>query len=605
MRKPHTLTVTKAKDRPNNVIFFDTETKQVQVDNETIRQVLDVGYVIRTRTVKGEYLKIQSKVAFNDITTFWNKIDEWIRDKTKTYLVAHNVVFDLVVVNGFIELTNRGWELVSFYSKGMTSIFRWRKDSKHLIILDNTNFFPGKLGMWGELIGVPKLDIDFETATKTELLEYNIRDVVIMVELWRLWLSFLDDNDCGAFKFTIPATALNTFRHRFMKHKIFIHNNQDVLELERLSYKGGRTEVFRQGEFYNDKFYYLDVNNLYGYILKTFTMPTALYGHSTTNSIGLLSRRLAKYLVVADVTLLTSDNPFPHKVNGHTAYPVGEYRTVLTTPELALAIRKDWISQVHSFAWYRHAKIFSDYVKYFKELRDHYKTVKKDSFANIAKLFVNSLYGKFGQLGLEQVQVGETDLETIAKETIFDLENNDKYWLIYLAGIIFKETKQGESYNSFPAIASHVTGYARMYMYKILRTVPRFHVFYMDTDSVIVDSVGYNSLKDMIDDKELGKLKIELSSDYLIINAPKDYQMEGRKRTKGIRDNAIEISDGTFQQEQWCRLDGMIHRGNVTNYYVKTITKEQRRDIYSGEVSPSGWVLPFRLPLPLQSERDV
>lgn len=597
MRTPHSLTHTTATDRPQNVIFFDTETTQIKIDETLSKQILKVGYVIRTRTKGNDYLKVCKEYAFYDKSTFWELVSKWVRAKTITYLVAHNLVFDLVVLDGFNELWSKDFELNSFYSKGMTSIFRWSRGNAKLIGLDNTNFYPGKLAKWGEAIGEPKLEIDFKTATPDELLNYNVQDVRIMVKLWRTWLKFLDTNQCGAFKFTVPSTALNTYRHRFMEHNIYIHSNENILALERDSYKGGRTEVFYQGRLNSSEYYYLDINNLYGYILRTYTFPTSLYGSSKRVSKEILKRRLDKYLVIANVTININDNPYAYKVNTKTAYPTGLFQTTLTTPELQLAIQRDWIKEVHSIAWYNHHFIFRDYIDYFYQLRLSYRKQELTGFENIAKLFINSLYGKFGQLGLNQVVIGKTDIQNILKEVVFDLETGKKFYHIYLAGKIYRETKEGESYNSFPAVASHVTAYARMYLFSLIRKVSPSHVFYTDTDSLIVDKTGYKELESLINPNILGLLKVELQSDWLEVNAPKDYQMEGRRKTKGISPKAIEISPGVFEQEQWSRLDGLIQSGDVSEYKMRKVIKHQKREIFSGIVQPNGWVVPFHLPL--------
>jgi hypothetical protein len=164
-----------------------------------------------------------------------------------------------------------------------------------------------------------------------------------------------------------------------------------------------------------------------------------------------------------------------------------------------------------------------------------------------------------------------------------------------LAGKVFRESRQGESFHSFPAIAAHVTAYARLYMGELLFSLPRHHVFYMDTDSFIVDQTGLSKIEALLDDTVLGKLKIEHESPWLTINAPKDYAMLEATKTKGISKNAEQLSANRYRQEQWVRLAGMLALGDVSSYLVRTVDKEQRRIIYSGEVLRSGWVRPFTL----------
>ncbi len=595
MRTPHVLKSTNGDDRPNNVVFFDTETTPETISKDVTKQNLILGFVSQTRTTPKGYLVNQNNLFFTDNNTFWDKIETWARPKINMHLIAHNLVFDLVVTDGFIQLAQRGWELASFYSRGMTSIFKWHKDNCKITALDNSNFFQGTLASWGDRIGIPKLEIDFETCTSVELAIYNRRDVDIMVKLWRTWYQFLDENDCGNFKVTVPSTAFNTWRYRFLKHKVYIHDNSKVIDLEREAYKGGRVEVFYQGKVSDDKFYYLDVNNLYGYILKENQFPINLINYADNPSLDLVKRKLDKYLVIADVTINIDDNPFPYKVNNRTAYPKGRFRTVLTTEELQLAINNNWLVKTHSIASYYKGYLFKEYIDYFYKLRQDYINKGMLDYANLCKLFVNSLYGKFGQKALDQTIIGEADINIIRNEVVFNIDTGKRWRQITISGKVYKEVAEGESYNSFPAIAAHVTAYARLHMYRLLKTVSKGNAYYMDTDSIIVNSQGYKELSEYIDKNQLGMLKVEQQSAWLEINAPKDYAMDNRKRIKGISRTAEMVTPTRYKQNQWIRFQGLISRGNLSEYIIKSITKNLYREITSGNVTSSGWIEPYFL----------
>ncbi|KKL51328.1 hypothetical protein LCGC14_2296580, partial [marine sediment metagenome] len=119
--------------------------------------------------------------------------------------------------------------------------------------------------------------------------------------------------------------------------------------------------------------------------------------------------------------------------------------------------------------------------------------------------------------------------------------------------------------------------------------------FYFDTDSLIVDHVGYLDLQNEIKPGVLGALKVELESPWLTIHAPKDYAMQSRVKLKGIKQDAIEIKPGVFRQTHWMKLAGLIREGITEGYVTKDIEKTQKRIIYSGVVLPSGWIEPFHL----------
>lgn len=602
-RHPHKLRSFKKVVRPSLVIFVDTETDVIKDKDGSETHTLKLGYAMFCRTRRNERLKVQSEHIIKDALDFWQWVDDHIPTKSACYLTAHNLNYDLPILDTFIILPSLGWELVGYYTKGQTNIFRWQQESRKLIMLDNGNFFQGKLEYWGNLLKFPKLEIDFDDTSNEYLLVYCKRDVEIIRQLWLTWLQFLDDNNCGSFKITVASTALNTFRYRFMPKDIFIHCDELAIQLEREAYHGGRVECLFVGEKTDSTFYYLDVNSMYAYVMSEYEYPYGFYGSSIQPSMRILERYLSKYAVVANVDLETNDNPFPFSIDKRIVYPVGAFNATLTTPELIYALDQDWIVAVWAISWYPKVNLFTDYVKFFYELRQHYKEQDNDGMEKICKLLSNSLYGKFGQMQYHQELIGSCEPNIIQTMPVVDLDDGQIFNHVYIGGSIFKTWREGESIDSFPAIAAHVTAYARMHLYSLLREVPRGHVFYMDTDSLIVDEIGLQALKGKLSDTELGSLKIESSSDKLVINSPKDYVMGDRIRIKGIKGNAEKLSPNVYRQSAWDRIPGMIRRGDLTTYTTHLVEKHLYREIKSGELLPTGWVDPFVLDYPSQLPR--
>ncbi|GAI61331.1 unnamed protein product, partial [marine sediment metagenome] len=81
----------------------------------------------------------------------------------------------------------------------------------------------------------------------------------------------------------------------------------------------------------------------------------------------------------------------------------------------------------------------------------------------------------------------------------------------------------------------------------------------------------------------------------LIIHGLKDYERDSKTVIKGIRKNAVKISEGVYQQEQWSSFKGLLHSGDINNYTVKTVTKHLSRKYTKGIVTDSGVVKPFCL----------
>lgn len=594
-RRAHLLGRPRRAARPGNIIFFDSEARLSPAGERTTRHEFRLAVALYCRLDRKGRLTVRREALAKTPSELWSFVDGCCRARTRTYLVAHNLVYDLSVSAGFDNLRERGWTLSSFYSKHTTSIFRWRADRRTLLGLDSGNFFAGPLAGLAKLVGLEQLSVDFATASDDELAARCRRDCEILVALWQKWLGFLDEHGCGDFKPTVASTAFNVWRRRFMPRAVHLHADALALALERASYRGARAECFWLGRRDDGKFYLVDVNSMYGAEMRSAALPAGLYNTRTRPSLEFLEHKLATGCAVAQVALDVDRPVFPHRINGRICYPVGRFRTTLTTPELALALERGWIVEIDAMSYYRRAFLFKDYVDYFFALRARYAERGERPLEEICKLLVNALYGKFGQRGFEQRTIGHADPLEVQRLGVYDAETLEFHTLTYLAGQVFLETRAGEAPHSFAAIAAHVTAQARLLLWSLLERVPAGHCFYCDTDALIVDQAGLAALESELEPHAPGKLRIEHTSPWLEVHGVKDYKMADRVRHKGISIRALETPDGAFQVEQWPRLASLVASGDLSDYRTQTVEKHRRPVVFSGEPLASGWLTPFRL----------
>ncbi|KKM66006.1 hypothetical protein LCGC14_1485630, partial [marine sediment metagenome] len=75
----------------------------------------------------------------------------------------------------------------------------------------------------------------------------------------------------------------------------------------------------------------------------------------------------------------------------------------------------------------------------------------------------------------------------------------------------------------------------------------------------------------------------------------KDYETPNKSVIKGISKNAVKLEDGSFQQQQWPSLRGILRGSDSDSYTVKKVTKVLTRKYTKGDVSADGFVHPFSL----------
>lgn len=595
IHQAHLLTRSKPKPFPTVFFFLDTETTLTNIGHKTKVHHLKMGICERWERVNDHELEFCSQIVIERKVDFMAWLENQLTTKKHYYLIAHNVIYDATILDLFRELPKIGFKLKSVYSKGQVCILRWQRGTTKITMLDNGNIFSGTLEKWGKIFSVPKIEIDFMTCTYAELVTYCKRDVEIMAKAWQAWMRFIYQNECGGFRETVGSTAFNAWRSKYLPYEIYVHKDIKVLQLERAGYHGGRVEAFYQGKLEGETFYYLDINNMYGYVMKNYDFPVGLQGHSKTLGLRRMISYLERYCVMARVNLNTDEPVYISKVNGFTCYPLGTFQTVLTTHELKYALARGHLESVQEFAWYKKGRLFEDYVTDFYGLRQAYQADHNQGFEMICKMFINSLSGKFGQLGFIQTIIGTCAGDEVWHMPVIHAQTGKRSYQTALGGTIYEDTQDGESYHAMPSIAAHVTANARLYLWSLIQKAGRENVFYCDTDSLIVNMTGYYNLENEIEPHTLGKLKIETTSPFLIVNAPKDYEMSERRKVKGIRSNAVEIEPGIYAQEQWVKLAGLINQGFENGYTSKEIIKHQQRIIHSGEVTWTGWVKPFVL----------
>ena len=167
MRKAHFLHKPRTQKHPKFFIFVDTETEEsfigkTKQNKNQYQHTFKMGcaaFVRRkfgSKWQKPEYLDIDSPEHF------WSWVDSKVPEKSKTLLFAHNVGFDMSILNVFDYLPQFGWHLVNYiidspptlieFQKcpkkcGMKSGKNWRQVSgcrephKTIQIIDTLNYF--------------------------------------------------------------------------------------------------------------------------------------------------------------------------------------------------------------------------------------------------------------------------------------------------------------------------------------------------------------------------------------------------------------------------------------------------------------------------------
>jgi hypothetical protein len=594
VRRAHWLRDNKTTSSPHLAAWFDTETDQVSIGPDEVGHTLRFGWLAMQRTrAEHDWLEPDWH-RFTSPESFWDLIEARVRERTRLFLFAHNLGFDAATVKTFSELPRRGWKLSRVVIEGPPTILRWTKPGRSILMLDTLNWWRVSLRELGESLGVAKLEMPKPGDSAEDWDVYCRRDVEVIRRAVLAWWHFLLQHDLGGFAPTLAGQALRAFRHRFLKVPLLIDDNARALELARSAYVGGRVECFRIGHV-EGPVYHFDVNSMYPYVMKTFEYPTVLRLVARKPSLKSLERWLETFAVVADVEIETDEPIYGLRLDGRLCFPVGRFRVSLCSGDLQEAIAAGRIRHVHLAALYDRAPLFGPFVDTLYTLRQRAQEQGDYVQSWLIKILLNSLYGKFGQAGHVWETVNETASQEVRQWVELDYDTGETKSKRSFSGVVQELQTESESRESSPAIAAHVTSYARLTLWRLIQAAGTGEVFYVDTDSLFVGRAGAQRLSTFANETGLGGLKSCGEYAWIEVRAPKDYSTPETSTHKGIRAKALWLSPDRVRQEQWTSLVGMLRRGDLGLPTTRMVEKTLARVYLKGVVGPGGVVSPFRL----------
>lgn len=594
VRKWHYLKTNMNSETLYRCIFVDTETDEVAISETEHGHKLRFGWACATRRDPRGGWTSPSWKRFIEISDFWLWAMSHTSPGHKTWIWCHNASFDYPVLDAFCHLIDIGWKLESAIIDAPPTVVRYSSGRKSLVLADTLNIWRMSLAQLGIKCGLPKLEIPAKWGDKERDDEYCKRDVEIICKSVLDWADFLRSNDLGGFCPTIASQAMRTFRHKYLKDRILIEGSATSLGLARKCYHGGRCEAGFIGHL-SQPVHSVDVNSMYPYVMSYAEMPLRLVGIRSTLQVRDLPGMLRDYCLCAHVSIDTQKPAFAIVKHGKLCFPVGKFDAYLTSSELSYALSIDAIKEVHLCSSYEKGVPFRDFALDLYANKERASRTGLQFEADHWKKLLNSFYGKWGQNGRKLVEIGVCDRHRFETLPNIDAQTGKKTLRTYFGGIVYERADDGESLESHPAIAAHITAEARMVLWTLIRKLAPEDYFYCDTDGLLVSEPGLNALTDHIDQFKLGGLKhVETFNDVWIYGC-KDLILDGKQKTKGISKSAECLNEGSYRQLRWHSLKGLLRSSSLNMPLTTVVTKSLRRTYTKGIVTPSGFVVPLHL----------
>lgn len=333
--------------------------------------------------------------------------------------------------------------------------------------------------------------------------------------------------------FGVEKFRLTTASTAFAEWKDIVGNEEKKYRVDarhddffRQSYCGGRVEVFKR---FGKNVDYVDVNSMYPFVMKQNPYPCGSYMKTNSykeNKLGVYRCRVTAPDDL-DIPLL------PKKHNGKLLFPTGTWEGVYCSPELEKAFELGYkIEIINGIFWEGKGSPFGKYINKWHGIKTKASNEGDKTMKYIAKLYLNSLYGKFGQKRKHRKVKQGVERGDMKKECKPLFPEHGLY------------TIKEETRKPFTTchIASFVTCYSRLVLYDGFEQVHANggSVLYCDTDSMICTSKPKLG-------SDLGQWEIETANVTAICLLPKVYAIKNAsvcvRKAKGFNTDDITWTD--------------------------------------------------------------
>ncbi len=464
-----------------------------------------------------------------------------------------------------------------------------------------------------------KSEIDFNNINKdtyseeplrSEIIKYCLVDCQVLYELVQKYYGIIDKLEYKGVRFmgcpiTTASLAMNVYKQLFIPKSLKIQGSpRKIYDIERNSYYGGFVNVFKK---YGTNLLYYDINSSYPYSMcgkGKYSIPISFLRHNVFPFPGKLTTSYGqKYVMMHGEFIFKADalylvywkfkraflTPFfAVRTNEGLIYPSECTARDYRWGELInIGIKYDLFETLEVFEEIEYTcknNVFTDYVKFFYEMKAKTKREGNKTMNYFYKLMLNSLYGKFGQRQFDEHFFCElTQVAEFVKNPHCSIKLIDED----LVKVTIGHQQGVEGLFSCVRIASRITAASLGTLIEAILTLDpdpieaSKHVWYVDTDSIVCDrELNY----EICDEEELGKFKLEYMIDEAWFVSPKNYLLRYNQENREKTELKMKgVSSENFHEDPLRFFTDFLNNGTVDvvnkNVFQRKFNKVLLNDI--------------------------
>lgn len=503
---------------------------------------------------------------FDSVESLWDWVDARCQAKGRTVLVAHKLDYDLRITDALRCLVARGWRLQGIRLDTTQAWAHWRNGTRTLIMCDSLSWLPIGLDKVGALLGVPKLALPAWDDSHDAWLARCRRDVEILAEAYRRVVEWVRADDLGNWKPTGAGQAWAAYRHRFMSHRLLVHDNEAARDAERAASYTGRCEAWRWGKQIGGPFTEYDYATAYARIGSECRVPTQLIGEAGSLTLDSYDKLANRHAMLCEVIVTTQTPTVPTRIGKRIVWPVGTFAATLWDTEIELARSTGAHVVIGRSWWYSRKPAIAAFCKWCLDILDERNTSVDPIVRAAVKHWSRALVGRFAARWSEWSVIGRSPVDDISLGWAQDVSNGERWRMLQLGPQLLRQTAERDSPDAVVSVMSWIMAECRVRIWRAAEVAGLEHVLYMDTDSLIVTEAGARRLVEA----DLSGFRRKATYDTLELLGPRQIIAQGALRASGVARGAQRVSPTEWESDVWAQLDTSIASGDPSSVRIAT-----------------------------------
>lgn len=420
-------------------------------------------------------------------------IDGWMSGRQVAWLYAHNLGYDLTTSNLVAHLCAIGWTVDSCSSEPDYLFLVMSRGRHKVTMTDLHHLLPMRLASVGELLGMDKWRMPDETAPDNAWYEYCSRDVDVLACGVLALMEHWDTYSLGNWSLSGAACGFRAMRHMLPPKSITLIEDQAASDNERAAIYGGRRYCWRHGTLPVGRYSELDFTAAHATVMASHPMPVKRgpWFDSLPPDHMAIDGKYA--VVIAECEVITDVPRFPCRAGGRVWYPVGRFKTVLASPEIAYARDTGCLVSIGRGQFHYTSSVFRPFFTRVLETGNPAQVAYPRIVAAMWKQWGRSVVGKFAQRGYKTEDTGMLTVKEWFYERAMDAASGEQYWLVHYGGRIHRCRQAGDGTNAYPAVLALVESYERVALAKASELLGPSVSIQCDTDGIWIDTGALES----------------------------------------------------------------------------------------------------------------